>query len=62
MWSWPWEAEDKSSPCLWNPWASSHLGLLQLGLQIGHVQVAVAVLVGFAKTDAIDDGGMVQLI
>ena len=33
------KAEDKPSSRPWNPWPLSYLGLLQLGLQISHVQV-----------------------
>ena len=37
-------------------------GLLQPGLQVGHVAVAVAQALGLAEPDAVDDRGVVQLV
>ena len=39
-----------------------YLCVLQLSLQVMHVHMLVAVLVGLTEADPIDDGGMVQLI
>lgn len=52
-------------PDTWEPWGGStapYLRVLQLGLQVLHVHVLVAVLVCLAQADAVDDGGMVQLV
>lgn len=38
------------------------VGGLELGFQIGHVVVLIAVPLGLAQADAVDDGGVVQLI
>lgn len=54
-----------SCPDTWGLWGGSaapYLRVLQLGLQVLHVHVLVAVFVGLAQADAVDDGGMVQLI
>ena len=37
-------------------------GLFQLGLQVFHVVVLIAQSLGFAQADAVDDGGVVQLV
>ena len=37
-------------------------GLLELGLQVGHVVVLVAKPLGLAEPDAVDDRGVVQLV
>ena len=52
----------RTKPWNWTRETLPHLGLLQLGFQISHIQVALAVFVGLSQTDAINDGGMVQLI
>ena len=39
-----------------------YLRLLQLGLQVRHVEVAVPHSLGFAQPDAVDDTGVVQLV
>lgn len=44
------------------PCIGVYLCILQLGLQVLHVHVLVAVLVSLAQADPINDGGMVQLI
>jgi len=38
------------------------LGVAQLGLEVGHVVVAIAIALGFAKADAVDDAGVIQFI
>jgi len=38
------------------------IGLLELGFQLGHVVVGVAVAFGFAQAHAIDDGGVVERV
>ena len=38
------------------------LGLLQLGVEVVHVVVLVAEALGLAEADAVDDGGVVQLV
>ena len=38
------------------------IGLVQLGLEVGHVVVAVAKALRLAQADAVDDAGMIQLV
>ena len=41
---------------------AASLGLAQLGLEVGHVVVAIAKALGFAEANAVDDAGVIQFI